>query len=268
MEAHSELTPRPQRVFFIAGHIQGSSGNFAATETLEVPMKNTAFTASPLFDAIKRSAPKTPISDCILDTSYEVGGKVYFARTVSDPYCDESSADAFNITSFSDRGSEQAVYLSPRRNSIFNGQIDDAIQLLKDGYKVFPMEEYQHGDVAIRVLSLNPIKTQKELNTGSFRDGLNLSCNFDSSFAFLAQPKSWSVPTNEFLSEFSNWINGYSYSHELLCATPSGTDEDGQPAFTVDMIDQCSSYYGTNSAESAALEALECHVSSLEKVAG
>lgn len=231
-------------------------------------IKYSHFPTSALFDAIKTFVPVAPIGDAVLDTAFEISGKIYFARTISDQFCDDSSADAFNITTMTDRDSEQAVYLSPRRNSIFTGGLIDAVTLFREGYNVYPVEEYQHSDVAIRPVSRTPIRSARAIETGSFREGVSLACRFDSSFAFLAQPKSWPAPTTEFLREFSNWMNGYSYSYEILCATPGDLNDDGKTKFSIDVLDECRSYYGTANAETVALESLEACIKQLERVEG
>lgn len=220
-------------------------------------MKIATFPTSALFDAIKSFVPKTEIDSTVLDIAYEVDDKIYFARVVNDSSCDDTSTQAFGLTTFDNRSSEQGVYLSPRRNSIFGGQLVDAVQLMKDGYKVYPIEEYTHSDIALRLVSKKAIRTHLEILNGTFRDGHSKQCQFASTFAFLAQPKSWSAPTAEFLNEFSNWINGYSFSYELMCATPCGTNEDGETKFTVEVIDDGNGYYSSDNAESAGLDALD-----------
>jgi hypothetical protein len=230
-------------------------------------MKIENFTSSAIFSAIHPFVPKSEISDTTLDTAHEIDGKIYFVRTVSDSFCDESSQDAFNVTTFKDRDAEQAVYLTPRKNSIFNGEIDDVVQLHRAGYKVYAVEEYEHSAIAIRLVSKTPIRTQKAISTGSFRNGVSLECRWDSSFAFFVQPKSWSAPTDEFLSEFASWMNGYSYSYEVMCATPVGKNDDGEIEYAVEVLDDCRSYYSDESAKSSALHALENWIESLETAA-
>ncbi len=138
--------------------------------------------------------------------------------------------------------------------------------LLKAGYRLYAVEEYVHSDVSIRLASLNPIRSAKAILTGSFRDGVKLSCRWDSSFAFFAQPRSWSKPTPDFFAEFSNWINGYSYSFEILKATANGTNDEGESIFAIECVDQCGGYYSTENAEGSAVDSLESICKQLETV--
>ncbi len=224
------------------------------------------FTSLAIFSAIEPSIKASPIHANVIDTAFETRDCVYLARVVADEYCDATSEDAMNVTTFKKCSDEMAVYVSPRRNSIFSGQLDDVVALLKGGHRVYAVEEYQHSDIAIRLASLSPIRSAKAILTGSFRDGVKLSCRWDSSFGFFAQPRSWSKPTPEFFAEFSNWINGYGYSFEILKATANGINDQGQSVFSVACIDQCTGYFSSESAEASALETLESICMQLEIV--
>lgn len=229
-------------------------------------MKIATFPTSALFDAIKAFVPATENVATILDTAHEIDGKIYFARVLRDSFTDESSTAAFSINVMNKRGeADQGVYLSPRRNSIFRGQLDDAVQLMKEGYNVYPIEEAEHNDVSIRLVSANPIKTHRDILTGSFREVHASNRNFENSFAFLAQPKSWADPTNEFIDEFNNWMNNCSYSYEVLSAMISDVNEDGDSEFIVEIISERRSYYSTARAESIASDALENCIRKIER---
>jgi hypothetical protein len=66
----------------------------------------------------------------------------------------------------------------------------------------------------------------------------------------MAQPKGWPAPTNTLLAEFSNWMNGYNYSIEVLCATlDSSHGADG--AYKVEVVEALNSYYGDSAEEEA-----------------
>lgn len=230
-------------------------------------MKYSNFSTLATFTAIKPFLSKTVIASSVLDTAFEIGDSVYLARVVNEEFCDQSSEDAMNVTRFSNRDCDQAVYITPRNRSIFHGQLDDVVTLFKEGYKVYPLEEYEHGDTAIRLASNSCVRSAKAILTGSFREGVTLSCRFDSSYAFLAQPTDWTKPSKVFLEEFSNWLNGYSYSIEVLKATIGGTNDAGNSVFTIETLDQCTGYYSASSAESAALESLELICKHLQLVA-
>ena len=219
--------------------------------------KFTNFTTLATYSAIELFLKKSPIHAEVLDTAFESSDSVYLARVISDEYSDSTSEDAMQVTTFKNRSAEMAVYISPRRNSIFNAQLDDVVALFKVGYKVYVIDEYVHSGVSIRLASSGPIRSAKAILTGSFQDGVKLTCRWDSSFAFFAQPRSWSKPSPEFLEEFSNWMNGYSYSYEILKATISGTNDEGESIFEIKTIDQCCGYYSSESAEASALYSLE-----------
>lgn len=219
--------------------------------------KVTNFTTLATYSAIEPFLKKSPIHAEVLDTAFESSDSVYLARVINDEYSDSTSEDAMQVTTFKDRSEDNAVYISPRRNSIFNADLDDVVALFKAGYKVFVIEEYVHSDVSIRLAVSNPIRSAKAILTGSFRDGVKLSCRWDSSFAFFAQPKSWSKPSPEFFEEFSNWMNGTAFSYEIVKATISGTNDEGESIFEIETIDQCFGYYSSESAEASALQSLE-----------
>lgn len=232
-------------------------------------LKNFASLAT--FAAIEPFLKKSPINASVIDTAFEAADCVYLARVVSEPYCDASSEDAMQVTTFKKHrlvsgDNELAVYISPRRNSIFSGQLDDVVALLKAGYKLYAVEEYEHSAISVKLASNNPIRSAKAILTGSFREGVKLSCRWDSSFAFFAQPRSWSKPSPEFFSEFSNWLNGENYSFEVIKASINGVNDDGVSVFEIETVDQCSGYYSTESAEASALESLESICKHLEAV--
>jgi hypothetical protein len=236
---------------------------------MENPMKFAKlknFASLATFAAIEPFLKKAAINANVIDTAFESADSVYLARVVSDEYCDASSEDAMQVTTFKERSDESAVYISPRRNSIFSGQLDDVVALLKAGYKLYAVEEYEHSDISVKLASSSPIRSAKAILTGSFRDGVKLSCRWDSSFAFFAQPKSWSKPSPEFFSEFSNWLNGYSFSYEVIKATIQGVNDEGDSTFEIEVVDQCTGYYSTESAEASALESLEAICKHLEAV--
>jgi hypothetical protein len=228
-------------------------------------MKHSKFTSLALFDTIKGFLPEVDISADVLDTAFESGNTVMMARVVSDSFCDQDSADAMCINTFAERDPEMGVYVTPRSRSRFGGSLDDVLVLFKERYKLYPVEEYEHGDVAIKLASNDQISSARAIWTGEFRQGLQLSCRFDSSYAFIAVPKSWSRPSKAFFEEFSNWMNGYSYSLEVLKATLVETNEDGESVFDVEVVDSCGGFYSTEAAESAALESLQCSFEQLEK---
>jgi hypothetical protein len=217
---------------------------------------------------IKGSIPTTKLEGSIVDKAFEINGKIYFVRTQMVEYCDEDSRDAFNITNFMERNAEEGVYLSPRRNSIFRGNLENALTLLKEGYKIYPVEEYEHSSMAIHLLAGGPIKTQKAIETGSFRIGASLTCRFDSSFAFWAQPKSWSKPNRELLNSFASWMNGEVYRLQVLCATRRISGFDGGVSYDVEVLEEdYTYYYGSSNAEAAALDDLRFRMKELTAVA-
>ena len=122
-------------------------------------MKIPQFPTTALFNAIYKFILPSEIGDTILDIAHEIGDKIHFARVISEPYCDEGSDEAFNITTFQNRDQDQAVYLTPRGSSTFGGNLDDAVQLLKEGYKVYPMEEYEHSAISVRMATTTPIRS-------------------------------------------------------------------------------------------------------------
>ncbi|WP_139313464.1 hypothetical protein [Rhodoferax antarcticus] len=215
------------------------------------------FSSLAVCSAIEPFLKKASINAKILDTAFDDSNSVYLARLISEEYCDEGSEEAMQVTTYRKRSEEDyAVYISPRRNSIFNGSTDDAVALFKDGMKVYPVEEYQHGDTNIRLVG-DAIRSAKAILTGSFREGVNLSCRWDSSFAFFAIPKSWKKPGTQFFEEFSNWLNGVSYSLEVVKATANGVNEDGKTRFSIEQLEQCYGFYSTECAESDAIMTLE-----------
>lgn len=177
-----------------------------------------------------------------------------------------SSEEEFGLTVFSRRNSDLGVHLSSSATSSFCGQLTDAVQLLKEGFNVYPVEEHIHTDISLKLVSNQPIRTEQEILSGSFRDSHTKKFRFASTYSFLAQPKSWSAPTAEFLKDFSNWINGYSFTYELLCATPDGFTENGETKFSIEIFDDCSGYCSSDNAERAGLDALEAAVSKREIV--
>jgi len=218
--------------------------------------KLTNFSSLAVCSAIEPYLNKVRVHASVLDTAYETPDSVYMARVVTDEYCDLSSEDALQIKTYRERNKDMGVYVSPRRISIFNADLEDVVDLFKSGFKVYPVEEYQHSATSVR-LAGNAITSAKEIRTGSFRQGINLHCRWDSSFAFIAVPKSWKKPSPEFFREFTSWLNGECYSIEILKATDTGLNEDGDTVFSIEEIETCSGFYSTESAEAEAISTLE-----------
>ena len=58
------------------------------------------FTSLAIFSAIEPSIKASPIHANVIDTAFETRDCVYLARVVADEYCDATSEDAMNVTTF------------------------------------------------------------------------------------------------------------------------------------------------------------------------
>jgi hypothetical protein len=216
----------------------------------------TNFTQTPLFDAIFAAKETNSLRD-FDSTAYRLGNEVFFGATTSDSI-DQTPEDCLNLTRFSKRSSnaDHCVYITPRSRSIFSGDLSDVVALKREGYTLYVMDEYEHGSTSLSLASDTPIKTIKEIETGSFRAGASKTCRWDSSFAFIAFPKSWKMKPDSvrsYLKSVTNWMNGEGYAIETFKATVVSHGDWGNDTVLpiVSKVEDLDSVYGYLTYESA-----------------
>lgn len=182
----------------------------------------TNFTQTPLFEAIREAEDTNSLRD-FDSTAYRIGNDVFFGSITSDGI-DQTAEDCLNLTTFRNRdnGDDNCVYVTPRLRSIFSGDLSDVVSLKREGFTLYVLDEYEHGSTSLSLASDKPIKTIKEIETGSFRGEASKTCRWDSSFAFIAFPKSWKMKPDsirKYLQSVTNWMNGEGYAIETFKAT-------------------------------------------------
>jgi hypothetical protein len=168
-----------------------------------------------------RSDPK------LIGAPIQIGNQIIFARIFSDRADREDSMYVANITTFKNRDHFDEdhlrghVYLSGRRNSIFHSQEGDLFQLIKEGWRLYPVEEYEHGLIAIRSLGGKSISSKKALEGFLIHPDVSLRCRFDSSIAFYAIKIGSGKYEESWIKPFTNWRNGYAWGYEIISASLS-----------------------------------------------
>lgn len=216
----------------------------------------TNFTETPLFEAILEAKDTNSLRD-FDSTAYRLGNDVFFGAITSDGI-DQTAEDCLNMTSFKKRGNgdDNCVYITPRSRSIFSGALSDVVELKREGYTLYVLDEYEHGATKLSLASDKPIKTIKEIETGSFRAGASKTCRWDSSFAFMAFPKSWKMKPDSirsYLKSVTNWMNGEGYAIETFKATVVSHGDWGNDAVIpiVSEVKDLDSTYGYLTYDSA-----------------
>jgi len=176
-------------------------------------MKIDHFADSVVCSHLLKNAPRES-GATVVSAAWEIGSSVYWARVVPDY---SGSCDAPFVTLAQARkDGDSPIYMTGSSRSIFGlRDLQDVADVISRGYRVYPVEVYEHGQVSIRHLS-NRALTAKQILTGSFRQDFSLGCRFDSAFAFVALPKHIKRVTQEALDELSNWCNGEAYGFEIL----------------------------------------------------
>lgn len=214
------------------------------------------WSAAPRIKVISPYLPDAPASGVhVLGEYFEADGQMLFARILENPIGAPLSDVEFGVTRFGNRERDLAVYVTPRSSSSFNGSLDTLLILLDEGYDLYPVDELCHSDTVVKPLTTRPVRDKKLIVTGQFRAGLSLNCQFDSSFAFFAVPNGEPAPSPDLLDEFSNWLNGYSYGYELLCARPDKS-VDGIEKYIIEVIDDGPVCHSWNLAKESAMRDL------------
>ncbi len=190
----------------------------------------------------------------LLSQCYEGNGRFLLGSVLSGSTASFGiDMDMLDVTDFARREPHKSVYITARRRSAFYGDMGMLQTLFLEGYALYPVEEYEHTHVCIKPLrNSKRIADLAQLRTGRFREDLQLSTEFDSSFAFMAMPADDPQPSNEMLDGFSNWLNGCCFSYELLCATR----RDGQAGYQVDVMDNSPAFFTFDAARDQAEKAL------------
>lgn len=187
------------------------------------------------------------LSQYISDVAFKSDDLLYFSRIVNMPMYGNDSVWEIGVSDFCNRRLHTKVCVMPGKNE-FRGSLNDVAQLVTEGYDVYALGLDASG-FALR--SNNPLKV----------DDLN---DFSASEAFLAIPADSSLPSVEFLDEFSGWNNKNAFGFECFQAVFLGVDADGESRFNVEKIfddsDSLTQFFSKNSVEHAAFLFLDATV--------
>lgn len=226
--------------------------------------KISSFSTSVLAEAIAEFNSTPFKGGNFLDSAWGSKDEIIFAM-VDDDEVDADSFSACQVSTFKDRdvNGDTAVYISARRRSVFSGNMEQIETLFDEGYKIYVIDEHEHSAISLKLASSTE-QEKGEVLSGNFRKGLGRTCQFDSSFAFLAYPESWGAPSPESLDEFENWLNGYGKCFAVLSAKLVKDDQTHESSYEVTVLDSCHGYLGDKYAEESAYESLNAEVTQRE----
>jgi len=193
----------------------------------------------PLIQLMKPSLPRVKaLSTSVMPDCYEIGGEMYFSRLVICPQLQHAwpTDVEFGVSRFANRDLDIPVYITPRRDSSFYGTTNTLLTLMEEGYELYPVDEHLHSDVTLLPLVNEPVKDAMLIRTGKYREGLKLTSQWDSSFAFIAMPPGDGAPSAKYLDRLSNWLNCFGHSFEVLRAKP--VKADAVSGYDIEVIDQ------------------------------
>lgn len=216
--------------------------------------------AEPLIQLMKPSLPGVnAVGASVMPDCYERDGQIFFTRIVTCPQLQEPwpTDVEFGVTRFGNRSRDIPVYITPRRDSSFNGTTSTLLALMEEGYELYPVDEHLHRDVTLLPLVSEPVKEARLIRTGKYRDGLKLTSQWDSSFAFIAMPPGEGAPSAKYLQRLSNWLNCYGHSFQVLRAKPVKADVVSR--YEIDVIEDGPLYLSLEDAQRDAQSALQTH---------
>lgn len=187
------------------------------------------------------------MSQYISDVAFESDHSFYFSRIANVPMYDNDSVWEIGVSDFCNRSLHTKVCVMPGKNK-FRGTLNDVAQLVAEGYDVYALGLHASGFA---------LRGNNSLKVDDLKD-------FAASEAFLAIPANSSLPSVEFLDEFSRWNNEHAFSFECFQAVFLGVDADGESRFNVDKIDDDSDsftqFFSRKSVEHAAFLFLDATV--------
>ena len=220
--------------------------------------KIALFPQTEIYDSLIGFLPNSYYSKPI-EEAYQNEKRIIFARIIDDS-CDMSSLEALNIGAFRQRDIDNCmVYVSSRRSSIFHGDLNQLETLIDEGYQLYPVDEYEHGGIDMRLLSNTPI-TKVDFLSGQTFKKYPMHCRFDSSLAFIALPNDEHTINQDSLDIFVNWINGYAFAYQILEAV-EGVNGFGDPIYDIRLIDSSHGFLDEENAIACAEDSLYWEIS-------
>lgn len=216
--------------------------------------------AEPLIQLMKPSLPRVKaLSTSVMPDCYEIGGEMYFSRLVTCPQLQHAwpTDVEFGVTRFANRNPQIPVYITARRDSSFYGTVEILLTLMKEGYELSPVDEHIHSDVTLLPLVKEPVRDAKLIRTGKYREGLKLTSQWESSFAFIAMPQGEGAPSAKYLDRLSNWLNCFGHSFQVLRAKP--VKADAVSGYEIEVIEEGPLLFSQEDAQRDAESALKAY---------
>lgn len=216
--------------------------------------------AEPLIQLMKPSLPRVnALSESVMPDCYEIGGEMYFSRLIACPQLRSAwpTDVEFGVTRFASRDPEIPVYITARRDSSFYGTVEILLTLMKEGYDLSPVDESIHGHVTLLPLVKEPVRDAKLIRTGKYREGLTLTSQWDSSFAFIAMPQGEGAPSAKYLERLTNWLNCFGHSFQVLRAKP--VKADAVSGYEIEVIEEGPLLFSQEDAQKGAESALQAY---------
>ena len=215
------------------------------------------WSAEPLIQLMKPNLPSVKaVGASVMPDCYEIGGEMYFSRLVTCPQLQHAwpTDVEFGVTRFANRDRDIPVYITARRDSSFYGTTNILLTLMEEGYELYPVDEHLHSDVTLLPLVIEPVKDAKLIRTRKYREGLKLTSQWDSSFAFIAMPPGDGAPSAKYLVRLSNWLNCFGHSFQVLRAKP--VKADALSGYEIEVIEEGPLLFSREDAQRDAESAL------------